>query len=89
MSEPINGEGTVATSRERFYIGGVGGLMPVLVFLATGDFTRIVTHGYAATIVGYCVRAIILFLLAVSSSACIAMKTTASRCSTSGWGPPQ
>lgn len=67
MNEPINGGemggGTVATNRERFYIGGVGGLMPVLVFLATGDFTRFFTHGYAATIAGYCVRAIILFFI--------------------------
>ena len=37
--------------------------MPVLVFLATGDFARIFTHGYAGTIVGYCVRAIILFFI--------------------------
>jgi hypothetical protein len=51
------------TGRERFLIGGVGGLAPVLMFLATGDFQRFFAPGLAAMAVGYLVRAVILFFV--------------------------
>jgi len=51
------------TSRERFLIGGVGGLAPVLMFLVTGDFQRFFTPGLPAMALGYLVRAVILFFL--------------------------
>jgi hypothetical protein len=51
------------TNRERFLIGGVGGLAPVLMYLATGDFERFFSHLAVNIAAGYCVRAIILFFI--------------------------
>lgn len=51
------------TGRQRFLIGGVGGLAPVLMYLATGDFQRFFANAYGIMGIGYCVRAIILFFI--------------------------
>jgi hypothetical protein len=51
------------TNRERFLIGGVGGLAPVLMFLATGDFVRYFSNIAVIVILGYVVRTIILFFI--------------------------
>jgi hypothetical protein len=51
------------TKRERFLIGGVGGLAPVLMFLITGDFARFFSHIAALTLFGYFVRAGLLFFI--------------------------
>jgi hypothetical protein len=51
------------TDRERFIIGGVGGLAPVLMFLATGDFHRYFGNEFVGFAVGYCARALILFFI--------------------------
>jgi hypothetical protein len=63
MAKLINQGEVEVTNRERFLIGGIGGLMPVLMFLATGDFARFFTNSFVLTAVGYCVRAIILFFV--------------------------
>src|SRR6185436_3086374 len=51
------------TNRERFLIGGVGGLAPILMFLATGDFDRFFSNIAVLTAVGYLVRTVILFFI--------------------------
>jgi hypothetical protein len=51
------------TNRERFLIGGVGGLAPVLMFLVTADFERFSSDFHLFTAIGYCVRTLILFFI--------------------------
>ena len=51
------------TKRERILIGGVGGLVPVLMFLITGDFDRFFSHFALGVLCGYLVRATVLFFI--------------------------
>src|SRR5258707_446723 len=51
------------TNRERFLIGGVGGLAPTLMLLATGDFERFFSNIAIVTAVGYLVRVVVLFFV--------------------------
>jgi hypothetical protein len=51
------------TPRERFLIGGVGGLAPLLMLLATADFGRTFSNITVIVITGYLVRAIVLFFV--------------------------
>jgi len=48
---------------ERFLIGGVGGLAPVLMFLINVDFEKYFTDASTLKMIGYIFRAITLFLL--------------------------
>jgi hypothetical protein len=54
---------SLMTNRERFLIGGVGGLAPVLMFLVTGDFERFFSHINVIMLFGYCVRTAVLFFV--------------------------
>lgn len=48
---------------KRFFIGGVGGLAPVLMFLVTVDWENYVSDMPTLKVVGYCVRTLILFFI--------------------------
>jgi sporulation related protein len=51
------------SNRERFLTGGVGGLAPVLMFLVTRDFERFFSNIAVAMILGYLIRASIVFFI--------------------------
>lgn len=48
---------------KRFLIGGIGGLAPVLMFLALGDWDRYIIDATPYKIAGYGVRGLALFIL--------------------------
>jgi len=49
--------------RERFLIGGVGGLAPLLMLLATADFNHTFSNVTLIVVLGYLVRATVLFFV--------------------------
>jgi SPOR domain len=48
---------------ERFLIGGIGALAPVLMFLVSVDWERYIVNATTLTVVGYSVRVLILFFI--------------------------
>lgn len=48
---------------QRFFIGGIGGFAPVLMFLVAVDWERYVVDAPTIKLVGYCVRVMILFFI--------------------------
>ncbi len=51
------------SSKTRFWIGGVGGLAPVIIFLIRVDWEHIIMNVTGPQVAGYCVRALVLFLI--------------------------
>jgi hypothetical protein len=56
-------ESRLLDSRTRFFLGGIGGLAPILLFLVNLDFERYIADATTWRTVGYVVRAILLFLI--------------------------
>ncbi len=48
---------------QRFFIGSIGGLTPVFMFLYAVDFERYFNDTSTLKLIGYCVRVIILFFV--------------------------
>lgn len=51
------------SGRERFLLGGAGGLAPVILFIVEGDLERFFSHGFAIMAATFCARAAGLFLI--------------------------
>ena len=51
------------SNSQRFIIGGIGGLAPVLMFLVAVDWERYVVDASTLKVIGYCVRVIVLFFI--------------------------
>jgi len=51
------------TNKQRFLIGGAGGLAPIIMFLVTVDVNRIFSQPTFALALGYAVRAVLLFCI--------------------------
>src|SRR5580692_10294324 len=54
---------TTMSKRERFLIGGAGGLAPILMFFVNGSVPRYFNSAFAFEALGFLARAVFLFVI--------------------------